>query len=112
MKKKNLDKIVLVGALVGCMTIGAVSAYFTDADTATNTFTVGKVSLDLQEPEWVPPINIVPKQEFKKDPHIQNDGLNEEFVFMKVTVPYANVVTANDDGTKNQAADTFHICGL
>ena len=81
MKKKNLDKIVLVGALVGCMTIGAVSAYFTDADTATNTFTVGKVSIDLQEPDWVPPTNITPEQEFAKDPKILNDGINDAYVF-------------------------------
>lgn len=106
MKKKNLDKIVLVGALVGCMTIGAVSAYFTDADTATNTFTVGKVSIDLQEPDWVPPTNITPEQEFAKDPKILNDGINDAYVFAEIVVPYANVVTANDNGTKNAAADT------
>ena len=106
MKKKNLDKIVVAGALVGCMTIGAISAYFTDADTATNTFTVGKVSIDLQEPGWVPPSDITPEQEFAKDPKIMNDGINDAFVFAEVIVPYANVVTANEDGTKNPAADT------
>lgn len=106
MKKKNLDKIVLVGALIGCMSIGAVSAYFTDADTATNTFTVGKISIDLQEPDWVPPTDITPEQEFVKNPKIVNDGINDAYVFAEVVVPYANVVTANEDGTKNQAADT------
>lgn len=106
MKKNHLGKIVLVGALVGCMTVGAISAYFTDADTATNTFTVGKVSIDLQEPDWVPPTDITPEEEFAKDPKIVNDGINDAYVFAEVVVPYANVVTANEDGTKNAAADT------
>ena len=106
MKKNNLGKIVFVGALIGCMTVGAISAYFTDADTATNTFTVGKVSIDLQEPDWVPPTDITPEEEFAKDPKIVNDGINDAYVFVEVVVPYANVVTANEDGTKNAAADT------
>lgn len=106
MKKNSLGKIVLAGALVGCMTVGAISAYFTDADTATNTFTVGKVSIDLQEPDWVPPTDITPEEEFAKDPKVLNDGINDAYVFVEVVVPYANIVTANEDGTKNEAADT------
>lgn len=103
----NKRKISLIAlALVCCMAVAGVSAYFTDADTATNTFTIGKISIDLQEPEWVPPENITPEQEIPKDPQIKNDGINEEYVFMEVIVPYANIVTANDDGTKNAADDT------
>ena len=106
MKKNKTKTMLLLTALVGTMSIGGVMAYFTDGDQATNTFTVGKISLDLQEPDWVPPTEIVPQQEFEKNPQIKNDGLNEEFVFMKVIVPYDNVVTANEDGTKNPAKDT------
>lgn len=106
MKKNKTRTIALLTALIGTLSVGGIMAYFTDGDTATNTFTVGKVSLDLQEPDWVPPTEIVPQQEFEKDPQIKNDGLNEEFVFLKVTIPYANVVTANEDGTKNTSADT------
>lgn len=106
MKKHNIKMIALVVALVGTLSIGGILAYFTDGDTATNTFTVGKISIDLQEPEWEPPTEIIPEQEFDKDPQIKNDGLNDVYVFLKVTVPYANVVTANDDGSKNAAADT------
>ena len=106
MNKHTAKTMVILTALIGTLSIGGIMAYFTDGDTATNTFTVGKISLDLQEPNWIPPTNIVPEQEFAKNPQIKNDGLNEEFVFMKVTVPYANVVTANEDGSKNSAADT------
>lgn len=106
MKKKKL--VLLSSALIATMAIGGISAYFTDADTATNEFVVGKVSLDLQEPNWDPEdaTEIVPNEEIQKDPQILNDGENDEFVFLEVKVPYANVVTANADGTKNVAADT------
>ena len=106
MKKRNLKMTALALALVGTLSVGGIMAYFTDGDTATNTFTVGKVSIDLQEPGWVPPTGITPEQEFKKDPQIKNDGINDVYVFMKVIVPYANVVTANHDGSKNAATDT------
>ncbi|WP_291236988.1 TasA family protein, partial [Frisingicoccus sp.] len=95
MKKSSMRTLALTAILAGTVSIGGIMAYFTDGDTATNTFTVGKISLDLQEPSWVPPTNITPGQEIAKDPQIKNDGNNEEFVFLKVTVPYANVVTAN-----------------
>ena len=87
MKIQSKKSMLLLTALIGTLSIGSIAAYFTDGDTATNTFTVGKISLDLQESDWVPPVNIVPQQEFKKNPQIKNDGLNEEFVFVKVTVP-------------------------
>lgn len=106
MKKRNLKMTALALALVGTLSVGGIMAYFTDGDTATNIFTVGKVSIDLQEPGWVPPTGITPEQEFKKDPQIKNDGINDVYVFMKVIVPYANVVTANHDGSKNAATDT------
>lgn len=106
MKKSSMRTLALTAILAGTVSIGGIMAYFTDGDTATNTFTVGKISLDLQEPSWVPPTNITPGQEIAKDPQIKNDGNNEEFVFLKVTVPYANVMTANEDGTKGRTADT------
>ncbi len=108
-RKNTRRAAVLAAALAGCMMIGGIAAYFTDADTATNTFTVGKVSLDLMEPTWDPDNarDITPLETIEKDPQIKNDGVNSEFVFLEVSVPYAkNVVTANENGTKNAAADT------
>lgn len=101
MKNKKLAKATAVCALAGVMLIGGAMAYFTDTDTATNEFTVGKVSIDLTEPGWTPPENITPNQEITKDPKITNDGKNSAFVFLQVKVPTKSVVTANEDGTKN-----------
>ena len=106
--KRGTKTIMLAAALAGVLIVGGVSAYFTDADTATNTFTIGKISLDLQEPNWDPDhaTNLTPNQIIKKDPQIRNDGINDEFVFLEVTVPYKNVITVNDAGVKQASADT------
>lgn len=99
-------RVLAVGlALAGSLAAGRIMAYFTDGDTVTNTFTVGKVSLEIEEPGWNPPENITPEQEIEKDPQIVNTGINDEYVFMEVSVPYKNVVTANQDGTKNPSAE-------
>lgn len=114
MKEKNMRNnrgkakvLVTALAMIGCMGVTGISAYFTDADTATNTFTIGKISLELQEPGWKEDaaLNVLPEQEIKKDPQILNNGINDEYVFLEVIVPYANIQTANDDGTWNDAAD-------
>jgi hypothetical protein len=86
-----------------------MSAYFTDGDTATNEFTIGKVTLDLTETKWVgdntgDALNITPLQETAKNPAITNDGVNDEFVYLTVTVPVASIKTAAADGTVDTAA--------
>lgn len=102
--KRKLSVIALT--LVCCLAIAGVSAYFTDGDSTVNTFTVGKISLDLIEPEWIEPKNITPEQEIKKDPRIYNGGINDEYVFLKVEVPYSTVITAAENGTRNEKAAT------
>lgn len=106
MKKRTA--LLLTAAMAGVLSVGGISAYFADGDTVTNQFTVGKVSLDLQEPDWNPDQakNIVPLQTFKKNPQVKNDGKNAEYVFVSVSVPYDHVVVAEDDGTRKEAADT------
>ena len=98
----------MCAALAGVLTIGGISAYFTDADTATNEFTVGKVSIDLQEPNFdedaVEVNEVTPGLEIKKDPKIVNTGKNEAYGFLKVVVPYKEVVTADEEGNADAAA--------
>lgn len=102
--KNKVVKTLAICAMVGVIGIGGAMAYFTDADTATNTFTVGKVAIELSEPSWVPPTDITPNAEFAKDPKITNNGVNDAYVFLKVKVPVKNVITAGQDGKKAGAA--------
>lgn len=101
-KRKNVKQLLVVVALVGILSVGSILAYFTDADTATNTFTVGKVSIDLVEEDWDPEnvTQITPLDEIAKDPKVENNGVSDAFVFLEVVVPYANVTIASQDGTK------------
>lgn len=106
--KRNFKTITTICALVGVLAIGSISAYFTDGDTATNTFTVGRVEVDFQEPNWEPDDvkQITPEEEFAKDPQVKNVGVNDAYVFLEVTIPCANVKTAGEDGTVISAAKT------
>lgn len=96
-KKKKAG--AAAGALAGVLCIGGIMAYFSDADIAVNEFTVGKVSLDLQEPNFTPPTDITPGEDITKDPQITNDGVNDEYVYLMVTVPYATVSVVDADGS-------------
>lgn len=108
MNTKKIKRTITVGALSCCLMVGAISAYFTDGDTATNTFTVGKVEIDLQEPNWDPEdvTQITPEEEFAKDPQVKNIGVNDAYVFVEVQIPCANVKTADETGAVNEAAKT------
>jgi len=106
MKKRNLAKAVAACALVGALAVGASGtlAYLTDSETATNVFTVGEVKIDLEEPNY--PGNdsddvkeLVPNEEVKKDPQIENTSINDAIVYLKMSVPVRFVTKVADDGT-------------
>lgn len=115
----NMKKGAVAIALVASLGLAGLSAYFTDHQSAQNTFTVGSVKQTLTEPSWdetkEPGKNMVPNQVFAKDPTITNVGENDQYVFMKVEVPAANVTTLNEDGTKgtttSQELFTYKING-
>lgn len=105
-KKKN---ILLAFCLAGVLLIGGIFAYFTDTDDAVNTFTVGKVDIDLEEPGWDPdnpPVDIVPNKVITKDPQVRNTGKNDAFVFVEISVPVANISVADAQGNAGAKADT------
>ena len=102
--RDNKKNFIIALAMMLVVLIGGVMAYFTSTDSATNTFAVGEVKIDLDEPNWVEPENITPNQAIIKDPQITNIGVNDAYVFLKVTVPKATVETAAQDGTVAAAA--------
>lgn len=87
MKKKILS-IALVVAMVAVIAAGSL-AYFTDTESAKNTFTVGNVNITLTEPNWdstgkedAP--EVYAGEPLAKDPTVKNDGNNPCFVRIKV----------------------------
>lgn len=78
--------------LIGAMTIGGTMAYLTDHEETENVFTIGKVQVDLTEPDWpgnesdeVP--SLIPNQEIPKNPQITNTGDTDAIVFMIMETP-------------------------
>ena len=100
--KKNMMKAATLCGIVGLIAIGGTAAYLTDYDTAVNEFTVGKVDIDLDEPSWTPDehVDIEPTEEIEKDPQITNTGVNDSFVYLEVSIPMAEVITADAEGNR------------
>lgn len=117
MLKKSNKNLVIIVAMIIILVVGAISAYFTSSDKATNIWTVGEVEIDLQEPSWDPdnpPTKVKPNQVFAKDPQVKNIGENDAYVFLKVKVPMANVATADPSTGEripaaNQELFTFSV---
>ena len=105
MKKLNLRKVAIAGALIAILAVGSAVAFFTDRDNKVNQFTVGNISIQLQEPNWNADNgkNLTPNKTIKKDPQITNDGPNDAFVFLQVKVPVEDVKTAAADGSLQAA---------
>lgn len=115
-KKKGAPLMPVIACLLlvlggAALITGGVRAYLTDTDTATNTFTVGEVMIDTLEPNY--PGNgsdevrdLVPMEEVQKDPQIRNTGKNRAIVFSQVDIPMANVITTDDEGNRNEQANT------
>lgn len=88
MKKKSLASMLIALGLVGVIMIGATMAYLTDkTDDVVNTFTIGRVNIDLTEPSWNPEDaeDLEPGAEIAKDPIVTNNGKNDAYVAVQVT---------------------------
>ena len=75
MKNKKLFTAVAAAALVAVVGIGSTMAYLQDESvTRTNTFTIGNVSIDLDEPEWDPDNgkDLLPGSTVSKNPIVTN----------------------------------------
>ena len=96
--KKNKKKIAVVGALALCLTVGSISAFFTDSNEVTNIFKPGGVSSKLTEVEYdklgeEQRTNIAPNKTMIKDPVVTNIDTLDMYTFLKVTVPTKEVST-------------------
>ncbi len=117
MKKKfNLNKksialsLATLGVL-GVLSAGSFMAYLTDTDTKTNTFTIGKVDIELKEDAFKSDNaqNVVPNQVIAKNPVVTNTGKNKAVAFVTVEIPIAELTKVQDDGTKATAAALTQI---
>lgn len=111
--KKTLT-IILAFALVIAMSVAGTVAYLTSQDSVTNTFTVGKVKITLDEAEVdangavtsaervkANSYKLIPGHTYTKDPIIHVDASSEKcWLFVKVE----NGISAIEDSTNTIAA--------
>lgn len=91
-----LFSVMLVIALHSQMTL----SYLISTKERDNVFGLGNVRLSLTETEFpekeedriLAPLGMIPK-----NPVVTNTGVNDAYVFLAVTVPYAAVTLVNDD---------------
>lgn len=117
--KKNKKKIAVVGALALCLTVGSISAFFTDSNDVTNVFKPGGVSSKLTETEYdklgeEQRTNIAPNKTMIKDPVVTNIDTLDMYTFLKVTVPTKEVstfdaVTGKKAEAKKQPLFTWEV---
>ena len=98
---KKVIAIVLLVALVSAISIGATLAYLTDRDSEVNTFTIGDVTIDLQE-EFKQGSTLTPGVKIEKKPTITNTGKNDAWVWLTFAIPSAlDVNTPGSDVGSN-----------
>lgn len=103
-KKRNIFLITAGCVFLAALTIGITLAYLTDNKETDNTFTIGDVYLKIEEPNYPEDESkriMVAYSKINKDPMVTNTGTNDEFVFMKVTVPLEDVTLVKTDGEKS-----------
>lgn len=131
MKKKNLKKLLLAvccAALLVCVSIGATVAYLTSKDEVKNTFTVGQVSIKLDEAKVgtdgkaltgdaaervkANTYKLMPGHEYTKDPTVTVlKGSEESYVRMLVTVTFGKTVDVSKLPTSLDGIVTGYSAG-
>lgn len=136
--KKKILALCLVVALAATAIIGGTLAYFTDGDEATNTFTVGNVSIDLIESklsrdggensptddaikadaetymDYLAEAgkNMVPGRTVAKCPYVINTGRNDAYIRIRILIPVNTYDIIQEVQWLDAAADEFGSIGL
>lgn len=104
MNKKKIASIVACLCLAASAVVGGTLAYFTDTDTATNTFTTGNVKIDLVEN--FPETKLLPgeKNALTKEVTVKNVGTEDAYLWIELWIP-----TALDAGQTDAANNSLHF---
>lgn len=94
---KKVLSFALVIALTAGIAIGGTMAYLTDRDSKVNVFTIGDVSIDLNE-DFEQGATLIPGVKIEKVPTITNTGKNDAWVWMSYAIPS---VLDNEDASLN-----------
>lgn len=107
--KRRLFSVCSVACLLMAALVGTSLAYFTDRDAKTNTFTLGRVEIELTEDKWKEPEAVLPGVEYAKNPVVTNIGKNDAWIRVDVTVSDAGAFgeAARAHGIEDIASSLF-----
>ena len=102
MKKRILLPIIAAAAALVLLFVGITTAYFTEVEVRDNNITIGKIDITLDEGGFDQDTTypVVPGTKLSKAPTITNTGNQDEYVFMRITVPTAEVTLLNESGER------------
>lgn len=115
--KKKITAIFLCVALVAIAVVGASLAYFTDTKSATNTFTVGNVKINLIEQQkgengleaFASNKTLVPgtsdKNAVSKIVTVKNTGANDAWVWVDLKIP---AYLVSNEYPTNESKNALH----
>lgn len=102
--KKSIVALSLSTIMLAIAGLGTL-AYFTDTETASNSFTVGKVDIGLEEEKWDEENgkDITPGREIPKDPTVTVEANSvDSYVRMTMTMPSNVFGASNLDKSKGE----------
>ena len=105
MKRTVISLLAGIAAAAGISTaalthdVKQTSAYFTDTEFHTNSYTFGDITIDGTERTWKPEQakHLVPLQVVAKDPRLENTGTNLAAGFIVLDSPIVHQVELSDD---------------
>lgn len=102
MNKKKLITTLGALSLAAVISVGGTVAYLTDHESVDNHFTIGSVDVELKEDNWEEEENqdVQAGETVAKDPRIVNQGVNDAYVYLEISIPRESVITAAEDGTR------------
>lgn len=93
--------IILSSILIVTLAANITLSYLVQKQVRHNVFSLGVVQLKIEEdtfPQDEGQRTLLPKGIVPKDPHIVNTGTTDAYVFMEITVPYAEVLLVEEAG--------------
>lgn len=113
--KKQWFFCVLIVLVISVIVVLSL-AFLITSDLVTNRFQAVTLEIALFEDNFdrLEPsdrVNLVPNKLLPKDPKVKNTNETDAFVFLKITVPVANVTNVLPDGTKQikQPQELFYL---
>ena len=101
----NIHRIAFVASASFLFFYSSIMAYFTSTDETTNRFVGSRFDITLTETKWDAKkgSEVIPGDEIEKNPQVINNERTDAYIFLRVTVPGAEMLVDNNNGTAKES---------